>query len=348
MLTTKREKLADALRSAGRFTVKSVKPELEFVHVSVAGGVLTLRATNIESGIELKVECDGKLNPVCLPCKQFASFCQLATSDELTMKMEGSDCVVSASRSKMRIPTMAADVFPVIKFGGDAVGSVSEAVVETLGRVHMLCDECQRYAIQGVLLDFHENELFVVATDGRRAARARFEGKFARQSLILPRPFCSTLKPRRCDVYCDGNRVEFRSERETAWTRLVAGRFPRHEDMFAATANGHSTDIPLHGLVNATRIAAIAHDEQSAYRSTLRLSRGTLSIDREETEGGEAAAEIPVPYDGDECHVTLNAKYLGDAAKVCTHETGRLVILKDMEAAMVDSGNVTYLLMGMN
>jgi len=348
MLKVDRDKFTEALTEASRYcSAHNIKPVLGCVKIDSVGGDLSLKATDLEGGISLGIECDGELGDVCVPSKELLSFCQLADDGDLSLSLDGTALAIESSRSKARFRTMAGDDFPSRDPLGevDRIGEIPAQSVESLRRFKAVCSQDSNAALSGVLMEFASDKVSVVATDRRCMAVGSAAGEYRETKVVLPSSFCARIRTGSYEVYSDGNVIEFRNGSCTAWTRLLEGNFIRWQIGMLDKSDSPEVDVPLAGLLNMTRIATIANDELLQFQSDLRLEDGTLTVERLAGERGDASADMPVAYDQDPVKVTVNAKKLGDVTKIIPSDIATMAIINNFDVRF-DADDFTYVASG--
>ena len=115
-ITVSTEKLQSILESMSRIATKHITlPVLQCVTLEVSEETLTVRATNLEIGIEGtligKIDEVGK---VFIPAQTLRETIALITQKEVTLSTEGELLHIEAESSKTDIKTMDGSDFPTI------------------------------------------------------------------------------------------------------------------------------------------------------------------------------------------------------------------------------------------
>jgi DNA polymerase-3 subunit beta len=209
--------------------------------------------------------------------------------------------------------------------------------------------EMGRYAFNGVLLEVDPDEMTVVATDGRRLALARLEGKTGvakRQTRILPVKGLAQLQRAGAEAADDAmlriglleNQVAFALPFTEIVAQLVEGEFPDFRAVLPKDTDApEKVVLDREELASAIRRAAVTAGE-GARSVELNFSGGRLSVSSRQEGVGESRSEMPVEYDGDEVGIRFNPEFLGDYLKGLP-EASVDFRFKDRASAGVFTGN---------
>jgi len=246
-ITCNREKMLHAFQTVAAIApARSPKPILQNVKLEVAKDKATLMATDLEVGIRYEVagvETDAP-GAAVLPVARFGSI--LRESTDATFRIEAGDggTTIRGERSQFKLPAENPQDFPPIsEFGESSFYEISARLFRELIRrtIFATDNESSRYALGGVKLEWKDNLLTAVGTDGRRLAK--MEGPA--QSHGTPAPFGDvTVIPTRAmnllerALAEDGSEVQLavrqndilvKNPRATIYSRLLEGRYPRSD-----------------------------------------------------------------------------------------------------------------------
>ncbi|HEX3600627.1 MAG TPA: DNA polymerase III subunit beta, partial [Lacipirellulaceae bacterium] len=176
-ITCNREKMAHAFQTVAAIApARSPKAILQNVKLEVSKETATLMATDLEVGIRYEVtgvEVDVP-GAAVLPVARFGSI--LRESSDATFRIEaGSDGTqIRGERSQFKLPSENPQDFPPIaEFGEKSYYEVSARLFRELIRrtIFATDNESSRYALGGIKLEWKDNQLTAVGTDGRRLAK---------------------------------------------------------------------------------------------------------------------------------------------------------------------------------
>jgi len=252
------------------------------------------------------------------------------TDVEVSLEADEKYCVIRGEGSEFRIfVAPAADFPPLPSFEGEANfvvdGNELRRMIELT--LYAAARETSRYAINGVLWEKQAKRLYMVATDGRRLARAGgaleqtegedFEAIVPTKALgVFDRVF---MPPRdgsdwTVQVKVMPNQLLLRSGERLLSSVLVEGHFPKYDDVIPKGANKRAR-LDRAEFHAAVRRAALLTTEDSR---AVRLSFGEqrLEITSQSPEQGDARVEMPISYEGEPVEIGFNPAFLNDALKV--------------------------------
>ncbi len=347
-----REKLLHAFQTVAAVApARSPKPILQKVKLEVAANKAMLMATDLEVGIRyevsgLEVEASGE---VILPVDRFGPI--LRESNDATFRMEANatGIIVRDARSEYKLPSANPQDFPSIaEFAEtDYYELPARLFRELIRRTIFAADnESSRYALGGVKLEWQDNMLTAISTDGRRLAKMEGPAKAigqpaplgdvivipTRAMQLLERAFAEETSEVQLAVR--QNDVLVHSPRCTISSRLLEGRYPRWRDVFPQRANSLKIDLPVGPTYSAVRQAAIVTSEESR-GIDFTFGNGSLVMAGQTAEVGESHVELPIAYNGPPISIMLDPRFVIDFLKVLDPEKTCTIDLQDGDAAAV-------------
>jgi DNA polymerase-3 subunit beta len=354
-----REKLLHAFQTVAAIApARSPKPILQNVKMEVTPTTTTLMATDLEVGIRydvagVEVETPGA---AILPVQRFGSI--LRESSDATFRIEsgGEGTTVRGERSQFKLPSENPQDFPPIaSFEEKSYYELSARLFRELIRrtIFATDNESSRYALAGIKLEWKDNVLTAVGTDGRRLAK--MEGPA--QAVGQPAPFGDvTVVPTRAMQLLeralaeDGSEVQLavrqndilvKNPRATIYSRLLEGRYPRWRDVFPQRPNSLKLDLTVGPMHSAVRQAAIVTSEESR-GIDFTFGDGSLVLAGQTAEVGQSRVELPISYSGQPISITLDPRFVSDFLKVLEPEKTFVFDLQDGDTAAVCSTDDGY------
>jgi DNA polymerase-3 subunit beta len=328
-----RQDLQEALNAVATLTGgRTARPILGCVKLGAEGDRLELSATDGEAGLRLRVPALTVEQPgeLVVPADRLLPIVRELADVEISLESDERYCTIRGEGSEFRIFVMdAADFPPVAEFDDepDLVLDGNDLRRMIMLTLYAAARETSRYAINGVLWEKRAKHLFVVATDGRRLARA---GGAVRQStsgdfeVIIPAKAMSVFErvftPGRedtdwnIDVKVMPNQIILRAGDRVLSTVLVQGSFPKYDDVIPKEHNKRAR-VDRDVLFGAVKRAALLTTEESrAVR--LAFEGESLVITSQAPEQGDARIEIPISYEGEPLVIGFNPAFLNDALRV--------------------------------
>ncbi len=248
---------------------------------------------------------------------------------EIRLEADDRYCVVRGAGSEFKIFVQPAADFPAIPtFEGEPNLTIDGRLLWRMINltVYAAARETSRYAINGVLWEKSGKRLFLIATDGRRLARAGgmlleagsedFEAILPTKALIAFERIFAPSKERgewTVEIKMTPNQVLLRTGERMLSTVLVEGSFPKYDDVIPKENDKQAqlNRLDLHAAIR--QAALLTSDEARAVK--LSFSGSQLVITAQSPEQGEARVELPVEFEGDPVEIGFNPLFVNDALK---------------------------------
>ena len=365
-VTCNRKRLLTAFQlAASAAPTRTPKPVLRNVKIEVGDERVSLLATNLENSVRVVVE--GAMirdtGVALLPIDRFRALLTESRDERLNLEATPQAVLVTGNRLLYRLLCEdVADFPPVPEFSGSVDYVLPpQSLCEAFRRTEFATAKYDfRYAIHGVLMEFSEDAVIAVATDGNRMAKAVLpaiatERPDAAQCVILSRSAIRLLtnvladETRDVGVVVTQNDLVVQSENAVVTTRLLEGTFPPSwKKLVAARTKTHRITAiagPLYADVRQAAIVSSRDDRSIActFRS------GELCLNSPTENAGSARIVHPIDYDGEPITVKLNYPFLADFLKVLDPGKTFTIEIKDANSAVVcttDDG-YTYIIMPM-
>lgn len=354
-----REKFLKAFQmAAGVAPSRSPKPILQNVKLVATPEATTLMGTDLEVGIRVDAAGVEVVTPgaAVLPKERVGMVLRETSDETLLIDSDGQRMKIEGQRSTFHLPVEDPLEFPTVSaFGeGQYYAMPARFFRELIRRTAFATDtESSRYALGGVLLEFSDEEIVAVGTDGRRlarqagAVRAVGAGETNPGMTIVPSRALHVIERALAEndeevwLAPRENEVLVKSQTTTIYARLVEGRFPNWRAVFPKRDDAVKIELVAGPFYAAVRQAAIVtSDERRAVEFV--FGDGKLTLSGHGAELGESHVEMPIAYDGQETSVRLDPRYIADFLKVLEPEENIVFELTDPETAVVCSAGEGY------
>ncbi|TAK97509.1 MAG: DNA polymerase III subunit beta [Rhodospirillaceae bacterium] len=255
-------------------------------HVVIANG--TIMATDIESEVTIKLPFD--IPSVAIPSAKLRSILASIPDDvPVAFSHKDNKLAVKSGRSKMSINTLSSEGMPVMTLEGhEGDFTINASLLKTMLKnvQHAMLNGGARPMLQGVLLHFSDNMLYVVACDGARLAMDKSPVTFKDYQLILPRHsvarLIKMLDDSECTVSIYEGKAKFKFGDVEYTTKLLAEKYPPYERIIPVCA--HSILIDRELFIEAINRASIVLDKvRSAKLAIGKVARVTCTNAGEES-----------------------------------------------------------------
>lgn len=349
------------LELVAKMSMKHVTlPVLQCVFLEVKAGTLTLKATNLELGIEAKIEAKTEeAGVIAVPAHTLLQTVSLHKDAEVVLRVEGESLVVEGVSSNSQIKSIAHEEFPKIpKIEGDIQEINGQTFVQGIKATRFAASQSSIKPELSSICVFQKREhsLTFVATDSFRLV----EKTVAQQNFVLedqvliPQKNAAELEKvfealdSKVSMVVDENQIAFMWEDGVYLTsRLTSGSFPDYERVipkeFSTTAQILKGD-----LVHAFRKTQIFLNNFSQVK--LIVADTSLTLSATSNEVGNTTESIKATTDGDEVVLSFNQRYISDPLSHISSDSLTLRFGVDRKLLIEVPGNQTfrYLVMPMN
>lgn len=311
---------------------RSPREILMNIKIQAIGSEAVITASDMDLSIRLhttqvKVERPGV---IVVPVGRFGGVLKEVYDEKLLIEVVDQQAIITGVSSRFELPLIDPDEFPVVEPFSDPNywEMPSRVLKEMIKRTAFAADvESTRYALSGILLEPQSDTLMTaVATDGRRLAK--MEGVInavgqvnSQQTTIVPTKTMLLIEKMLPDddsplqLAVDSNELRVQTTSGTIHSRLVEGRFPKWKDAIPSQRNSVKVDILAGTLLSALRQAAIVSDVETR-GVDFWFAPGTLVVNSQAAQIGQARIEVPINYDGDEIKTALDLRFLTEMLRV--------------------------------
>jgi len=331
-VTCNRAALYEAVQLASSIVPsRTPKPVLQCAKLEAdqQENTLTVLATDNEIAIKYAVPQVQvvKSGMSVVPADRLAGILHETIDETVEIEVDDSTCQICGKDSRFRVYGQDPEDFPSV--ASLEQEAALEAQAGSLKRLIQLTSfaaarENTRYAINGVLWELRGKKLRLVATDGRRLARADGEAspadKDAEQNAVVSIKAMMVLEKILSDpdevvrLSFTENQMFMRTALAEVTGNLVQGRFPKYDDVIPTGCN-KKIQIASEGLRSAVRRAALLTNEQSR-GIQLVFADDNVCFSSNTPEAGEAEINLQVDYKGESLKVGFNPQYLLEMLRV--------------------------------
>lgn len=321
-------------------SARAALPILSNILLEVEGTEARLSATDLEIGIRCKVQTTSSEDgSVTIHARRFSEIIRELPDSEIRITADPSSAVtITCERSRFKILGLPAEdfpPFPELEDGEKVVleqGVLKDMIKKT---IFATSTEETRYALNGILMEFKEGMLNMVATDTRRLALVKtpIPSEIGPRSAIVPTKAFQELSriledEGMVEIRLFGNQISFSTESVFLVSRLIEGQFPKYE-LVIPKSYDRRVRTSTEDLLRATRrVSLISTERASIVKVEFQPDRIILSAS--DPDVGEAVEEINASLEGDPLIMGYQARYITDVLRnvekeeVCFELTGAL------------------------
>lgn len=326
------EQLLSGLAIVGRAVASRAQlPILSHVLIEADKEGIVLSATDLEIGIKVRVTAKVVEEGVfAVPAKMLEEFLSSLSPGRIEIATEKESLYLIAPGYKGKFQTINADEFPripavdktaeICKIDSKVFSEAIERVVFASAR------DSLRPVLTGVLWEFREKGVRLVATDGFRLAIEELATvvKVGLKTLLVPsRVVSEVVKLVPSGEISVGhlestNQIYFMTSEVQIVSQLLSGNFPDYQKILPKEF-GSEIKISKSELTQALRAAHIfARDNSNMVRWN--IGENNLTLISTSPEKGECSIEVPIKLEGDEIEIIFNAKYVLDYLGISTSD----------------------------
>ena len=317
----------------------STLPVLEHVLLQASGETLTLRASNLETGIQVSLPAAVEEEGACMvPFKSFLDWIGAPLPKDqvtitLTSTLKGKEghkspvslrvqCGRNYCTLKGLLPEEEAPVFPVVDgvtdtiHAGEFVTAVDAVEWATMPEAHATKIVCT-----GIRLEIQEDRFRLVAMDGFNLAvyDLPVHSPFAQTELVVvnkPSMLAASVLSGEIEVGVGENHVVFKTDDVTLAAATVVGEFPDYEAMLARAGGDNVWVMEKEEAVRLVKIVApfAVHQYGGPIFVRVELSADTklLSVDGISPDVGDCVGSIEAEGERD-IRFAIAPKYMKQA-----------------------------------
>ncbi|MFI5333674.1 MAG: DNA polymerase III subunit beta [Chlamydiales bacterium] len=339
---------------------KPAIPILGNVLIEAQDDELVLSTTDLT--VSMRGHVDAKVaeeGAITLPARRFFQLVRELTTPYIELHASTPEVAyINAGSSHFKIQGMHKSEFPALP----DLTSETHFVMSCAALKEMLlrtafssAREDSRQVLNGLLLQMTSNLATIVATDGKRLAKAHTVVEYPSQTVqthIIPIKAVDEIvkiletKEDACKLTLMRDRIAVEAENATLITKLLSGQFP---DLSRIIPERSKTPVILHReeLISLLRqISLFISEGNSSVRFT--FTSGMLHISAMSGEIGEGTVSMPVNYAGERLELAFNPHYFLDILRHCKDETVLFSISGPYNPGLItDSSSALFVIMPM-
>lgn len=316
--------LVKAMNSAASVVDKrNVVPILGHVKIATNGDSVLFTTTNLEAEIQVKkparVTGEGVTTVSANLLKDIAA--RMPAGSLVSMEIKDQDLIVKAGRQRYKMATLDADDFPELS----AQGFESEQQIDGETFAHILSrvktamsKEETRYYLKGIAMQYRDDALVFVATDGHRLVKESLSGESV-PDVIIPDAAVHVMERLAGEadtvtLHVSDSKIKIDAGDTIFTSKVIDGTFPDWTRVVPALSdNVMSADA---GDINvaASGVAVVSDQRTKSVKLTMSPNSANLSV-RGADNFGEG--DVDCEWNGEDGFaIGLNAQYLSDVLKL--------------------------------
>ena len=364
IISIEKKKFSDAVHIVSRFAQRksATLPALSSILIIAGDDGIKLRATNLETGIDLTLEgeCIEK-GVVAIPAiilQQIAS--SFTQEGKVTIEHTGDTVSLLSGTSKSTIKTIPYEDFPSIPFPENSKNKIllPGVLLRTLFTTIASCASSStvRPELASIYISIEGGVLTAVATDSFRLAEKKvplvnkgIQGKFlipAKNALDI----AQALPDGEVSMSFDEHQCAFEGDKGVFVSRLTNAVYPDYRQIIPKESIVESI-VLRKDFENALKRTTIFSDMFQKVRLNFDQKKNTLSLFARNADIGESLETLSSNIKGDSLELSFNHRYLSAVLALTSAESlsllaagiGRPLIIKG-----VGDTSLLYLVSPMN
>lgn len=360
---------------------RSTLPVLSNVLLATDNGRLKLSATNLEIGINCwlgaKVEEEGAIT---VPARLLTDFINSLPPERIDLDLDSETQTLNlqCARFKSNIKGIDAQEFPIVTTSVETEESAIRLNPDTLRTmieqvVFAAATDESRPILTGVLVQFNEDNLTMVAADGfrlslRKAVLSESNAELvevvipARALMELARISADQDEPVEVIITPARKQILFHLTDIDLVSQLIEGKFPDYNQIIPKSHTTRSV-VDTATFLKAVKVAQLFAKEsanivklqitpgQDHIAGASDLTGGRIKFTATSVELGDNESEIDAAIIGDSLEIAFNAKYMIDVLSII--ETPQVALETSVESApgliqAVGDDDFTHIIMPMH
>ena len=322
---------------------RSAMPILGNVLIEASADHISLTTTNLDIGIRCRITAvvttEGSIT---LPVRKLATIVKELPQQEVFFELASNNqAKITSGGSIFKVMGIGTDEFPPLpSFENQHVFKLEQNDLANMLKSVSFAQSSDenRYILNGVYFNFSDENLTLVATDGRRLALTSYELEADSSdtgSLILPAKTVSEIerlvgKGESVKIAFNDRQVAFEIAIEDEEgnsglidhiylvSKIVEGNFPNYRQVIPKETE-HRIKIERELFLECVHRAALVTSEKSN-SIKLKISNNLMEIMGSSAEYGESHESMGIAYEGPDVQIAFNPTFLMEPLRALSHD----------------------------
>ncbi|MCC7500854.1 DNA polymerase III subunit beta [Candidatus Nomurabacteria bacterium] len=354
--------LITAVSVVARFTEKRPNlPVLAAILIVAEGSRVTLRATNLECGVEVVVPAKVSVaGTVAVPGGVLAGFLQNTKGKNFSAHIVGEVLKVETEQVSASIKTIPHEDFPIlprVSAEKSFTVKVDEFIKAIQSVVYCASVSAVKPELQSVMISAEGGMLTTAATDSFRLAEkvVPLKGGGVPQILIPARNASELLRVIESakgdiEVYYNDHQISLQTDGLYYTSRLLDGTFPNYKQIIPKSFSTEAV-VLREEFANILKGLSVFADKFAQVSLSIEPSKKAVVLSSRNPDVGEQVSTIKATIEGEPVTMSFNGRYLmdslqsigGDSVRLSSNGPGKAMLIKD-----ASDSSFLYLAMPMN
>lgn len=329
-----KNKLQNAVIQAERLTSKSVSlPILTNILLEAVGGRLTIKATNLEIGLEidLPVKSEGDFSFAVNPSILNQTLQNISGEEKIILEQNNDTTLtIKTPKGLVRVKTVSSEDFPIIPRieQGNSFKIPTKDFIEGIKAVAYAAALSDiKPEISSVYMYQEDTVLTFVATDSFRLSEKKIITPVTANNPRIIIPLKNALEIIRIlgdhqntllEVGTDANQITLITDGVYITSRIIDGVYPDYRQIMPKS---FKTTLSLNRdeLISTLKLAGVVSDKFN--RLSISIDTDSVTLSTKNSDVGESELTIkPLVYSGESTVFTLNSRNILDTFQSFTDE----------------------------
>ena len=322
---------------------RSAMPILGNVLIEAGTDHISLTTTNLDIGIRCRITADVSTEgSITLPVRKLATIVKELPQQEVFFELSSNNqAKITSGGSIFKVMGIGTDEFPPLpSFENQHVFKLEQNDLANMLKSVSFAQSSDenRYILNGVYFNFSDENLTLVATDGRRLALTSYELESDSSdtgNLILPAKTVSEIerlvgKGESVKIAFNDRQVAFEIAIEDEEgnsglidhiylvSKIVEGNFPNYRQVIPKETE-HRIKVERELFLECVHRAALVTSEKSN-SIKLKISKNLMEIMGSSAEYGESHESMGIAYDGPDVQIAFNPTFLMEPLRALNHD----------------------------
>jgi DNA polymerase-3 subunit beta len=353
-----KEAFLDALQQVQHVVSnRATLPILSNVLIEAADGKLKLTTTDLDVGVSGSVDATiDKEGSTTLPVKRLVSIIRELPASEVEVSVDGKNhASIKCGPSFFKIIGLGEDEFPP-KFEESTEFKIGQGVLHDAIKKtsYAISTDETRYVLNGIYVSFRDGKMIFVATDGRRLAMVENDLEYPAShetDIIVPSKAVNELQRMlggdgEAIVKLSGNQISFEIGDSIIVSKLIEGNYPNYKQVIPGERKERVTINREEFLNTVRRVSLLTSESSNSVK--LSFSKGSIDVQANSKDIGEAKEPVVADYDGEEFAIAFNPEFLMAPLKNLSEESVYLDLIDGMSPGVIRiDGSFLYVIMPM-
>lgn len=362
-LTTIKDKILNSSLIVERITGKKESLPILSCILLEADKELTLKATNLEAGIEINIHSDiEERGVVAVPAQVLTQTLKSVRGDKVTLKTQNGNLIIESTGSKTLIKAIPHDEFPMLRLKTESKGTPIQRTYllkGIQGVLYAASPSMIRPELGSIYISIKDSEIYFVATDSFRLAERVIKGVSSRsaEEILIPLKHASELShvlerisDEDVELIADESHLTVMAGKITFTSRVVAGNFPNYKEIIPRSFASEAT-ILKNDFAEALRKGRVFSGSEQNIGLHLYPKKKIFTATAQSPDVGEMSDSLDAASTGEDVDINFNIGYLADC--IASIESDSLTLGfsgagKPLVIRGIADAGFTYLVMPLN